>query len=269
VPLTRTRYLSRVHELLILVRLGGEVTIKSPRTRNAFLRRLRANMRDALAAAGIDHRIESAWGRLFVRTTSPMAVPVLARIFGISSLSVVEDEVPAEMDTILAAAARASPRAWRSHVCRACAPHGPHDFSPPATSSGSSARRSAARGRCDLSNRRFTVYVEVRDETGLPLLRAHRRARRPAPRRGGPGGSAAVRRLRLGRGGVAAAEARCRAGLRLLQPGRRRVRARRRARGKALADDWSYGTRRAARRRFRRGADELREKRGRRTGRWC
>src|SRR5688572_7559145 len=89
------------NDLLILVRLGAEVTIKSPRTRSAFMKRLTRNMRDALNSAGIPHRVEAVWGRVFVRAASQMALPVLARVFGVSSVSFVEREVAADLDTIV------------------------------------------------------------------------------------------------------------------------------------------------------------------------
>src|SRR5688572_8793864 len=86
----------------IMVRLGAEVTIKSPRTRTAFLRRLRRNMSDALNAAGVEYRIEAMWGRIFVRASSQLALPAVARVFGISSVSPVEHELDADLDAIVA-----------------------------------------------------------------------------------------------------------------------------------------------------------------------
>src|SRR5919204_1828847 len=92
-------------DTLILVRLGAELTIKSRRTRTAFLRRLTRNVQDALSSSGIEQRIELVWGRMFVRAQSQMALPVLARVFGISSLSWVEREVSADLDTLIATGA--------------------------------------------------------------------------------------------------------------------------------------------------------------------
>lgn len=153
------------NELLILVRLGGEVTIKSPRTRSAFLRRLRHNIRDALDAAGIGHRVEQAWGRVFVRATSHMALPVLARVFGISSLSFVEKEVPADLDTIVETAALhfQDAVAGRKFAVRARRV-GTHSFN-----SGDIERKLGtallhASAGVDLDDPDITIFVEVRDE---------------------------------------------------------------------------------------------------------
>ncbi|MEX0891707.1 MAG: THUMP domain-containing protein, partial [Gemmatimonadota bacterium] len=100
-------------EHLILVRLSAEVTIKSRRTRNAFMRRLLRNMRDALDSVEAAGEITSEWGRVFVRTSSPAALPALARVFGISSLSVIDRTVPAELDAIEAAALELYPEQVR------------------------------------------------------------------------------------------------------------------------------------------------------------
>ena len=92
---------------LILVRLAAEITIKSRRTRSAFIRRLVRNMRDALRSADIEATVEPAWGRVYVRADSPAAVMPLGRVFGISSLSIVDRVVPADVDEIVAAASKA------------------------------------------------------------------------------------------------------------------------------------------------------------------
>ena len=42
--------MSQQQTYTIMIRLAAELTIKSARTRNAFLRRLRRNIRDALKA---------------------------------------------------------------------------------------------------------------------------------------------------------------------------------------------------------------------------
>ena len=87
-------------EQLALVRLASELTLKAPRTRSQFIRRLLSNMRDAFNSAGAPAEIRSVWGRVYVRS-NPAALPVLARIFGISSFSAIDAVVPAEMDAIL------------------------------------------------------------------------------------------------------------------------------------------------------------------------
>lgn len=88
-------------EQMVLVRLASELTLKAPRTRSQFMRRLLGNMRDAFVTHGAQARIRSEWGRVYVQTDSEAAVPVLSRIFGLSSYSVVADVVPSDLPTIV------------------------------------------------------------------------------------------------------------------------------------------------------------------------
>jgi tRNA uracil 4-sulfurtransferase len=230
--------------ILILVRLGGEVTIKSRRTRAAFIRRLSSNVRDALNAAGIEHRIEAVWGRMFVRASSHMALPVLARIFGISSVSHVEREVTANLDAIVAAGVEAFGEsvAGRRFAVRARRA-GRHSF----TSGDIENRLGSAllplSAGVDLTKPDVTVHVEVRDETaylfaqritgagGLPLgVEGNAVALLSG------GYDSAVSAWLLLKRGVALDYVFCNLGGDAYERAVVQV-------GKALADDWSYGSR--------------------------
>jgi thiamine biosynthesis protein ThiI len=149
---------------LLLVRLGSELTIKSRRTRTAFVQRLVRNMRDALKGAGIEHRIEAVWDRIYVHTDGPRAEPVLARIFGISSLSRVERSVPAELEAIV----RAGDELYRErvrgqHFAVRARRNGTHPF----TSRDVEVQLGAAllphAAGVDLTSPDVTVHVEVRE----------------------------------------------------------------------------------------------------------
>ncbi len=74
----------------VLIRLASELSIKTPRIRARFVRRMTRNLRDGMRAAGIPYRIKSEWSRLYVDSDHPGALDVLQRIFGIESLSPVE-----------------------------------------------------------------------------------------------------------------------------------------------------------------------------------
>jgi len=148
---------------LILVRLGAEVTIKAPRTRQAFLRQLNRNILDALRSAGIDGKVDGSWGRMFVRANSPLAAPVLSRVFGISSVSLVERELRADFETIV----RDATELYKDVVAG-------KKFAIRARRTGEHAFRSADIERelgtallphsngVDLSNPDITIHVEVR-----------------------------------------------------------------------------------------------------------
>lgn len=228
----------------ILVRLAAELTIKSPRTRTAFLRRLRRNMSDALRAVDIEHSIEAVWGRMFVRATSHLAVPVLARIFGISSISVVERELSSDFDTIIREAA-----AHYSDVVAG------KKFAVRARRTGKQPYRSMEIEKqlgtallpfsagVDLSHPDVTVHVEVRDDRaylfserirgsgGLPLGVEGRAVSLLSG-----GFDSAVSSWLLLKRGVALDYVFCNLGGDAYERAVVQV-------GKAIADDWSYGTR--------------------------
>ncbi len=73
---------------MILIRLSGEITTKSRRTRRRFAERLTENLRDTLAREGLGGTVEPGWDRIYVRTEGNGAPEVLRRVFGVRSLSV-------------------------------------------------------------------------------------------------------------------------------------------------------------------------------------
>lgn len=89
-----------------LLRLSGEIATKSRRTRARFQSRLAENLRDALASAGVDGRVERQWSRLFVESEDERALRVLPRVFGLSSFSRVEVETAADLERIVEAGRR-------------------------------------------------------------------------------------------------------------------------------------------------------------------
>jgi thiamine biosynthesis protein ThiI len=151
-------------QTLILVRLAAELTLKSRRTRTHFVRRLVANVNDALDAAGIAHEIDLTWGRMFVRAASPSAAPVLARVFGISSISPIEQVVRADLEEIVQAGKSLFAELVREKRFAVRARRvGTHDFS----SRDIEVRLGAAllpfSAGVRLNEPDVTVHVEVRD----------------------------------------------------------------------------------------------------------
>jgi tRNA uracil 4-sulfurtransferase len=231
-------------EVLILVRFGGEVTIKSKRTRSTFLRRLARNMGEALDSAGIEHSIEPVWGRMFVRASSHMALPVLARVFGISSISWVEQQVAADLDTIVAEGAelfrdRVAGKKFAVRARRT----GTHAFSSKDVEVALGAALASHSAGVDLTHPEFTVFVEVRQHSanlfaerirgagGLPLgVEGHAVALLSG------GYDSAVSSWLLLKRGVALDYVFCNLGGDAYERAVVHV-------GKAVADDWSYGTR--------------------------
>ena len=231
-------------QVTIMVRLAAEVTIKSPRTRTAFLRRLRRNMGDALRAADIQYRIEPIWGRIFVRASSHLALPVLARVFGISSISYVERETDADIDTIVADATEhfREAVAGKKFAVRARRT-GRHSFRSLDIERQLGAALLPFSSGVDLSKPDVTAYVEVRDE------KAYLFSERIAGAGGLPlgvegnamsllsgGFDSAVSSWLLLKRGVSLDYVFCNLGGDAYERAVVQV-------GKAIADEWSYGTR--------------------------
>ena len=152
-------------EKLILVRLASELTLKSRRTRHAFLQRLRRNLEDALGSAGLRHRISEQWGRIYVHTDSAAALPLIGRVFGISSCSPIDEVVPAKLDTIVGRGSAlfrervAGKRfAVRGHRV------GKHDFHSRDIAVQLGAALLPHSAGVDLDHPEITVQVEVRDQ---------------------------------------------------------------------------------------------------------
>jgi tRNA uracil 4-sulfurtransferase len=227
-----------------LVRFGGEVFIKSRRTRSVFLARLRSNIEDALVATGSPATLEPGWDRLYVRTAEPGAPPALARVFGISSFSPIDAVVPATIEEIVEAGARVFADRVRGRTFAVRARRaGRHPFSSQDVQVHLGARLLEASGGVDLDAPAVEVHVEVRDD------RAYLYSERIA----GPGGlplgvegravtllsggydSAVAAWLMLKRG-VAQDYVFCNLGGDAYERAVVHV-------GKVLADEWSYGTR--------------------------
>jgi len=87
---------------MLLVRFSGEICIKARKTRERFTKALARNIRDALAAHGIEHRLDRQWSRIVVDTDSPEAAAIVSRVFGVSSVSPVESHPWSELDDLVA-----------------------------------------------------------------------------------------------------------------------------------------------------------------------
>jgi len=150
-------------DVLILIRLASELTLKSSRTRSSFTRRLVRNIKDCLDSAGIQHRVSVEWGRAYVRADSPAAVAALTRVFGISSVSQVEEAVEADLDIIVQRGAelfrdRVAGKRFAVRARRA----GEHPFRSKDVEIQLGAALQPLSAGVDLSKPEVTVHVEVR-----------------------------------------------------------------------------------------------------------
>src|SRR5690606_11363290 len=104
------------------------------------------------------------WGRIFVRASSHLALPVLARVFGISSISFIERVVEADLDTIVAEGTELFREAvaGKSFAVRARRAGG-HTFRSLDIEKQLGAALLPFSAGVDLSNPDVTAYVEVRN----------------------------------------------------------------------------------------------------------
>jgi thiamine biosynthesis protein ThiI len=166
---------------LLILRLSGDFYTKARRTRMRFFHRLVANLKLALANHGIPYRLEPTWSRLYLETPDPGAAEVVARVFGVQSVSVVErrgwgtlDDVVAHGVDFFAAAVRG-----RSFAVRASRRGKRHEIG---FDSGAVERAlgaalvAAGAGRVNLSAPEVTAHVELEPGTAhlfLDKVRGH------------------------------------------------------------------------------------------------
>jgi thiamine biosynthesis protein ThiI len=87
--------------VLALLRFSGDVGIKARATRRQFERRLIHNLRDAISSQGSSPRIRASRDRVFVELGSRSEVETLTRVFGVQSVSVVEQRSGAQLQEIV------------------------------------------------------------------------------------------------------------------------------------------------------------------------
>jgi tRNA uracil 4-sulfurtransferase len=229
---------------LTLVRFGGEIFIKSRRTRSAFLSRLRSNIEDALAASDPPATLELGWDRLYVRTPGIIPPLELGRAFGISSYSPIEAVTAARLDAILEAGERLFTDRVRGRTFAVRARRaGRHEFSSQEIQVQLGEKLFAASAGVDLDAPETEVFVEVRDDRAYLFAERIRGAGglplgvegRAVTLLSGGYDSAVAAWLMLKRG-VAQDYVFCNLGGDAYERAVVQV-------GKLLADDWSYGTR--------------------------
>lgn len=150
---------------LVLIRLASELTLKAPRTRSHFMQRLFRNLRDALNAAGASAKVESEWGRVYVHVDNAAAVPVIGRVFGISSYSVIDAVVPATVEAI----ADKGVEIFKDHIAGkrfAVRAHraGSHPFRSKDVEVELGARLMPFATKVDLDNPEATAHIEIRQD---------------------------------------------------------------------------------------------------------
>lgn len=73
-------------EQSFLISFSGELSAKGRLTRASFVKRLIANLRDALEDAGLAGRFEQRWSRLLLHAPA-VAAPTIARVMGVNAVA--------------------------------------------------------------------------------------------------------------------------------------------------------------------------------------
>ncbi len=89
--------------ILYLLRFSGDITTKAPPTRRRFVKRMLANVRDALRSVGADFTVTRTHNRIFVSVSDASHADVLTRVFGVQSLARVEAYDWRDLDDIVRA----------------------------------------------------------------------------------------------------------------------------------------------------------------------
>jgi len=88
---------------LLVLRLSGDIGTKARPTQARFRARLMRNLKDAIRAEGLEAQLRRTHNRIFVEVSDPRAADILARVFGIQSLSLAWRRPVATVDDVVLA----------------------------------------------------------------------------------------------------------------------------------------------------------------------
>src|SRR5262245_52749486 len=147
-----------------LLRISPDLTTKADKTRRRFLRMLIANLRDAFQAESIAATVEPGWVRLVVDANDSRAGEIARRVFGVHSVSPVEEIDRGTLDDLVD---RAEPFFRPQMQGKTFAVRG--RTSGPGTYRSRDIEialgaRLAPFGKVKLENPEMTCFVEVRDK---------------------------------------------------------------------------------------------------------
>lgn len=88
---------------IVLLRLSGEIAVKARPTRARFERQLLHNVADALRSSGLAAPVTRTRNRILVASDDPGVPALLARVFGVQSLSVAVVQPAEKLEQVVAA----------------------------------------------------------------------------------------------------------------------------------------------------------------------
>ena len=152
--------------MLVLIRLGAEVTLKSKRVRSRFQQRLKKNI--AAALRGVKHHLTDEWSRFFLELDDQQCLARLNRIAGIASYSCIDTVCSPVASTIVAHAYDfyRTQVAGKSFAVRAKRRF-PHQFNSAQISREVGTALLPYASRVDLSQPDITINIEIRQQRAL------------------------------------------------------------------------------------------------------
>lgn len=156
--------------MLILIRIGAEVTLKSTRVRARFQQRLKRNI--AAALCGVEHQLSDEWSRFFLELEAEQALKRLKHVAGIASYSPIETVCAPEADSIVAQArefyrTKVTNKSFAVRAKRRFA----HAFSSAQITCDVGTALLPYAARVDLSNPDITINIEIREQRALFFTR--------------------------------------------------------------------------------------------------
>lgn len=149
----------------LLIRMSGEMLIKSNQVRNQFVKSLVKNIKDALKSNNISFKLEKQWSRIYLEHDHKDTHSILQRIFGIQSFSPVVGQCQSELEEIKATGVELFKQKieGKSFAVRARRSGKHHFSSMDVQKSLGAALNSDSKSRVDLSHPDIGIFVEIRD----------------------------------------------------------------------------------------------------------
>lgn len=165
----------------IIIRLSGELSVKSTPVRKQFQTRLLRNIKDAFINHSIDVKIINKWSRIFVEILEPtdnnieVCSSLLARIPGIQNFSYIEHECQPTLPDIVAEGVTFYKDKIGSQTFAVSAKRtGKHSFSSMDAQKQLGGELNQGRGLVNLSNPDFRISLEITDEHCLFYSHNHK-----------------------------------------------------------------------------------------------
>lgn len=148
----------------LLLRFAGELLLKSSRVSNRFQRTLLANLKAALRAQKCQFSVEPHWSRIFVCVDKDSALDAVCQVFGIQYVAVIDGEVAADLDAIVAKGLElyGASLEGKSFAVKARR-SGTHSYNSLAVNQqlGAALKACCSTARVDLGNAELNVHVDI------------------------------------------------------------------------------------------------------------